>query len=252
MNSAATTQLPATTEDGAILSSPTPAFNAQAAVRHTLMVIDGRVKTTSRHVGEVFGKQHKDVLKAYDNLDCSEEFNRRNFAPVDYIDGKGELRRMIEMTFDGFMFLVMGFTGPKAAAFKEAYIEAFDLMRGQLEAAPQQQLAQQIAQIASAQLQTDARMAVLEKVIASQAELIELLKRHQKPERRRLKPLTPDDYATIRELVAQAMPGAEIARLVGVSQACVSMVKNGQWKWGKPKAVPEAEQDLFASEGGAA
>ncbi len=246
------TQLPTTTEHGAILSNPAPAFNAQAAVRHTLMVIDGRVKTTSRHVAEVFGKRHDDVLKAVRNLECSQDFGLRNFAETSYLDAFNREQKLYEMTFNGFVRLVMGFTGPKAAAFKEAYIEAFDTMRGQLEAAPQQQLAQQIAQIAAAQLQTDARMAVLERVIASQAELIELLKRHQKPERRRLKPLTPDDYATIRELVAQAMPGAEIARLVGVSQACVSMVKNGQWKWGKPKAVPVAEQDLFATQGGAA
>ena len=219
-----------------------PAFNPEAAVRHALMVVDGRVKTTSRQVAEVFGKQHKDVLKAIDNLECSEAFNRRNFAPVDYIDGKGELRRMVEMTFDGFVFLVMGFTGPKAAAFKEAYIAAFNTMRGQLEAAPHQQLTQQIAQIAAAQLQTDARMAVLERVIASQAELIELLRRHQKPERRRLQPLTAEAHVRIRELLAQAMPGSEVARLVGCSNACVSMIKSGLWKWGTPDAAPVAAQ----------
>jgi Rha family phage regulatory protein len=225
-----------------------PDFNPQAAVRHALMVIDGSVKTTSRHVAEVFGKQHKDVLKAIDNLDCSEAFGRRNFAPTSYIDAFNREQKLYELTFNGFVRLVMAFTGPKAAAFKEAYIEAFDTMRRQLEAAPQQQLAQQIAQIAAAQLQTDQRMVVLERVIASQSELIDLLKRHQKPERKRLKPLTPDDYLTIRELIAQAMPGAEIARHVGVSQACVSMIKHNQWKWGKPKAVPEATSGPMQAE----
>ena len=36
---------------------------------------------------------------------------------------------MYEMTFDGFTFLVMGFTGKTAAQFKEAYIAEFNRMR---------------------------------------------------------------------------------------------------------------------------
>ncbi|WP_395839891.1 Rha family transcriptional regulator, partial [Edwardsiella tarda] len=37
-----------------------------------------------------------------------------------------------EMTKDGFVFLVMGFTGKRAAAFKEAYIAEFNRMEAQL------------------------------------------------------------------------------------------------------------------------
>ena len=36
------------------------------------------------------------------------------------------------MTKDGFIFLVMGFTGQKAAGIKEAYINAFNHMAAQL------------------------------------------------------------------------------------------------------------------------
>lgn len=36
------------------------------------------------------------------------------------------------MTKDGFIFLVMGFTGKKAAQFKEAYINAFNQMEKEL------------------------------------------------------------------------------------------------------------------------
>ncbi len=39
---------------------------------------------------------------------------------------------MYEMTKDGFMFLVMGFTGKAAAQIKEAYINAFNLMHAKL------------------------------------------------------------------------------------------------------------------------
>jgi len=95
-------------------------------------VVNNTVTTTSMQVSQFFGKRHDDVLKKIRALDCSADFNARNFAAVDYRDAKGELRPMWEMTKDGFMFLVMGFTGKKAAKVKEAYINAFNWMADQL------------------------------------------------------------------------------------------------------------------------
>ena len=92
----------------------------------------GQPVTTSLKVAELFGKQHKDVLRKIATLDCSKDFNERNFALVTYQDGKGEARPAYEMTKDGFIFVVMGFTGAKAAATKEAYINAFNWMAEQL------------------------------------------------------------------------------------------------------------------------
>ncbi len=94
----------------------------------------GQPVTTSLKVAKVFGKQHKDVLRKIATLDCSKDFNERNFALVTYQDGKGEARPAYEMTKDGFIFVVMGFTGAKAAATKEAYINAFNWMAEQLAA----------------------------------------------------------------------------------------------------------------------
>ena len=88
--------------------------------------------TTSLLVAEAFGKRHDDVLRKLRVLECSEEFNARNFALVKYMDGKGESRPMYQMTKDGFMFLVMGFTGKKAAQVKELYINAFNQMEAEL------------------------------------------------------------------------------------------------------------------------
>ena len=59
------------------------------------------------------------------------------------------------------------------------------------------------------------------------------------------------DVRTVRTLEfteADSVAANELGILVGVSQACVSMVKNGQWKWGKPSAVPVPEQDLFSNQ----
>lgn len=94
--------------------------------------------TTSLRVAEVFGKLHKDVLKAVKSLDCSEDFHKRNFALMQKSIkiGNGAERKspMYYITRDGFMFLVMGFTGKTAAKWKEAYIKAFNEMEAKIRA----------------------------------------------------------------------------------------------------------------------
>lgn len=97
-----------------------------------LTVVDSKVVVSSRVVAEVFGKEHKNVLRDITCLDCTEEFNRLNFEPVKYRDGKGEMRPEYLLTRDGFTILAMGFTGPKAMQFKEAYINAFNRMEAEL------------------------------------------------------------------------------------------------------------------------
>ncbi|AZS50063.1 Rha family transcriptional regulator [Entomomonas moraniae] len=93
---------------------------------------EGKPVTTSLKVAEYFGKQHKHVLRDLKKLDCSNEFIESNFGLSEYIDQRGRRLPMYTMTKNGFMFLVMGFTGAKAAAIKEAYINAFDWMHEQL------------------------------------------------------------------------------------------------------------------------
>lgn len=84
--------------------------------------------TTSLVVAEKFGKRHKDVLRAIGNLDCSPDFTGRNFAPSEYTDPTGRRLPMFYITRDGFAFLAMGFTGPEAARWKEAFIAAFNAL----------------------------------------------------------------------------------------------------------------------------
>ena len=89
---------------------------------------DGKAVTTSLKIAEVFGKPHKDVLKAIRELECPEEFSGRNFSPAEYSDAQGKPRPMYFVTRDGFTLMAMGFTGAKAMQFKVAYIEAFNAM----------------------------------------------------------------------------------------------------------------------------
>ncbi|WP_130098929.1 Rha family transcriptional regulator [Siccibacter turicensis] len=107
-----------------------PAFD----FREMVIPSNGRVVTTSLNIASYFCKAHKNVLRTIKRLksDCSPEFNRLNFEPVNYIDRKGEVRLMYNITKDGWMMLVMGFTGKSATAIKESYISAFNWMAEQL------------------------------------------------------------------------------------------------------------------------
>ena len=97
-----------------------------------LFVDRNKVWTTSRDVAARFEKNHRDVIRSVKNLDCSEEFTARNFALSEYKDPTGRTLPQYLMTRDGFTFLAMGFTGPKAARFKELYIAEFNRMEEEL------------------------------------------------------------------------------------------------------------------------
>lgn len=86
----------------------------------------GRDVTTSLIVAEVFGKEHKNVLRDIENLSCSDNFNRLNFERITYKDVRNREQTAYEMTKDGFSFLVMGYTGEKAGQFKETFINEFN------------------------------------------------------------------------------------------------------------------------------
>ena len=103
------------------------------AVPH-ISVIDGQLTTTSRDIAVCFSRRHADVLERIRKLDCSHDFNARNFPLVEYIDAKGETRTEYRITRDGFSFLCMGFTGAKAALWKERYISTFNEMAARLAA----------------------------------------------------------------------------------------------------------------------
>lgn len=97
-----------------------------------VFVEQGEVVTDSLMVAEVFGKMHKDVLRDIRNLECSTEFNQRNFAPIDYTDERNRTYKKFLIKRDGLAFLVFGYTGTKASEYKESYISAFNEMEEML------------------------------------------------------------------------------------------------------------------------
>lgn len=58
----------------------------------------------------------------------TEEFRLLNFQESSYLNEQGKKQPCYDMTRDGFVFLVMGYRGKKAARFKEVYIRRFNEM----------------------------------------------------------------------------------------------------------------------------
>lgn len=126
-----------TLENPVIQVSGTATVEPSVEVANLCEIKDGQVVTTSLRVAEIFSKEHKNVLRDIRELDCSDEFRGLNFEPSLKIrqlpNGMGERQDPYYLiTRDGFVFLVMGFTGKTAAKFKEAYIRAFNEMEAKL------------------------------------------------------------------------------------------------------------------------
>jgi len=95
---------------------------------NTLVLTNGTGKdiTTSLIIAEVFGKEHKHVLRDIQELECPDDFRQSNFGLSSYITSQGKELPMYEITKDGFSFLAMGYTGSKAAEFKVKFINEFN------------------------------------------------------------------------------------------------------------------------------
>lgn len=107
-------------------------------------VSDGHAVTTSKNVASVFGKKHFNVLRDIKGLqaDCPPDWYELNFEciqiPVDLGLGRTRKDPAYEITRDGFVLLVMGFTGKQALRFKIAYLERFNEMEAELQAQRQE------------------------------------------------------------------------------------------------------------------
>lgn len=105
---------------------------SEGMIRALVSVRGDHIVTTSRTIADVFGKRHDNVMRAIANLECSAKFRALNFERAVYLQqlpggGTKEVPEYL-LTRNGCVFLIMGFTGASAGAFKEAFINAFDWM----------------------------------------------------------------------------------------------------------------------------
>ena len=140
---------------------------------------NGSLVVSSRRVADNFGKQHKHVLEAIENIKAENSALMDMFYETSYKAGTGKSYKEYLMNRDGFSLLVMGFTGKEAMEWKIKYIEAFNAMEKKL-SKPQLTLMEQMAQglLAAQQLlseEKEARLKAEQKTI-EQEKTIEVLK----------------------------------------------------------------------------
>lgn len=98
---------------------------------------NGEPVASSRQIAESFGKEHKDVLRAIENIKAQNCALTSMFFEATYTAGTGKAYPMYLMNRDGFTLLAMGFTGKAALEWKLKYIQAFNEMEKKLAQRPQ-------------------------------------------------------------------------------------------------------------------
>ncbi|WP_293996671.1 Rha family transcriptional regulator [Sphaerotilus sp.] len=102
----------------------------RASLAELVQPVHEQPMTTSRRVAQMFGKEHKNVLRSVERLlpDLPDEFSRLNFEPRTYTDDRGKEQPEYLLTQDGFIMLAMGFTGREAVYWRATFIKAFNAL----------------------------------------------------------------------------------------------------------------------------
>lgn len=90
-------------------------------------IVENQLVTDSKRVTEVFGKEHRNVLRDIDALKDVLNFEQMFYQTTEQ-DGYGRPQRAYQMNRDGFSLLAMGFTGKESLQWKIKYINEFKVM----------------------------------------------------------------------------------------------------------------------------
>ncbi|EFM68986.1 MULTISPECIES: Rha family transcriptional regulator [Enterococcus] len=171
-------------------------------MNNLVIMKDQQAVTSSLQVAETFGKEHRAVLKAIDDL---KEGLAQKYADLfcedTYIHPQNkQAYRVVYMNRDGFTLAVLGFNNSqKVLEFKLKYIEAFNQMEKEIQQPKLPTSQRKLAMLAlSANEETNERVDVIEKEVAA-------LKDNQK--------IGADDYSYLSRRVHQRV--AEVARGFG-------------------------------------
>ncbi|EGO9277510.1 phage regulatory protein [Enterococcus faecalis] len=171
-------------------------------MNNLVIMKDQQAVTSSLQVAETFGKEHRAVLKAIDDL---KEGLAQKYADLfcedTYIHPQNkQAYRVVYMNRDGFTLAVLGFNNSqKVLEFKLKYIEAFNQMEKEIQQPKLSTSKRELALLAlSANEETNERVDVIEKEVAD-------LKDNQK--------IGADDYGYLSRRVHQRV--AEVARGFG-------------------------------------
>lgn len=96
-----------------------------------VMVKNNQVVVSSRQIAESFHKLHKSIVRSIKDILAAQNCATKFFKASYYVNrGKKYIEYL--MNRDGFVLLVMGFTGKVALDLKVAYINAFNEMEAKL------------------------------------------------------------------------------------------------------------------------
>lgn len=102
-------------------------------------IVDGIPTVLSTNVAAVFEKRNDNAIRDIEEILSTLPENRKDNFIETQIErpsnlGRGTVKsKAYRLTRDGFTFLVMGYTGEKAARFKWAYIDEFNRQQALLE-----------------------------------------------------------------------------------------------------------------------
>lgn len=199
----------------------------------------GTIITSSRYVAQVFGKEHKHVLRDIRELQAGlldvqeEEEPELLFAEHFYTDSQNKQRPEVVMTEKGFSLLAMGFTGREALKFKLTFINAFEKLRARAEAAtpvvaPIEQLAQ-LPYYTREQFQRECTKSVAKYVLENAPGGKGTLVKHHRTIMTALVGTTPSKYR--EQLLAEddkrrikSLSGRELLRRFEPAKACAAAV----------------------------
>jgi len=187
-------------------------------------VVNNAAVTTSLAIAEYFGKRHDQVLESIRNAQSqvTDFFRDQNFLESKYVsNGQTRSYPMYYLTKNGFIFLVMGFTGEEAGRIKEAYINAFDQMEAQLRQLSVSSIESELSVWLKKYVTLQEKYIALQEKLQTH-ELKNATAESPKPLRRRR--LTEEMIQQILELYQQGYTQIEIARVVGYSTATISVV----------------------------
>jgi len=103
-----------------------------------VFIENGQVVTDSLTVAEVFGKEHKNVVRDIgvqtDKLHkaVESEFVKLNFEPSSYFDKSNRKQFKANLTEEAFTIIAMSYVTPEAMKFKVKFIQEFKRMREKL------------------------------------------------------------------------------------------------------------------------
>ncbi len=111
----------------------------KGTVAPNVEIVDGIPTVLSTNVAAVFEKRNDNVIRDIEEILSTLPENRKDNFIETQIErpsnlGRGTVKsKAYRLTRDGFTFLVMGYTGEKAARFKWAYIDEFNRQQALLE-----------------------------------------------------------------------------------------------------------------------